>query len=395
MPSSASWNTSRRRCSARDARGPILAPTYSRSACCFITCWPAGRRSGASTTRRPCGTWRLHEPSPPRRIRPELPRDLETICLTCLEKDPGRRYASARELADDLRRWLGGESIAARPLSPMRRAGRWCRRNPVAASLAGGLAVTVAASFLILLSLLHEARTQERILRANHEAAPRALRDAMKWSRRVVSPATSAEEDRFEHLFRDLRSHLRKIHANQGGDPASRDLFVEISSVLAERINDQSPDEAEKLLHEAEEVLGREPGPSDSDPGWTDGKIRILVDLGVIASRRRRLEVAESLYREAVERLASLGPGSLGLNRRLQLMKCRNELGALLRALHRDDESKSCLEELPSARIRACHPRRRRTLPRSRPTPGRSSSSATSKAPVRPAAGQREPHPTT
>ena len=144
-----------------------------------------------------------------------------------------------------------------------------------------------------------------------------------------MSPASSAEEDRFELLFRDLQSHLRKIHANQGGDPASRDLFVEISSVLAERISHESPDEAEKLLHEAEDVLGREPGPSDSDPGWTGwedpdpGRSRC----DRFSSAKTRGGGAAALPRGR-RRLDIVGPpGRWTCNRRLRLMKCRNELG--------------------------------------------------------------------
>ncbi len=87
---------------------------------------------------------REEEPLPPRRLQPGLPRDLETVCLKCLQKDPKKRYASARELADDLDRWLAGRAILARPAGLGTRAVKWAQRYPERAGL-----IAVAAALLL------------------------------------------------------------------------------------------------------------------------------------------------------------------------------------------------------------------------------------------------------
>ena len=84
-------------------------------------------------------------PLAPRHWQPAVPRDLETICLKCLEKAPRQRYASAAALADDLRSFLLGEPIAARRIGPLERSWRWCRRKPAWALLAGVVSCTLLA----------------------------------------------------------------------------------------------------------------------------------------------------------------------------------------------------------------------------------------------------------
>ncbi|HKX63032.1 MAG TPA: serine/threonine-protein kinase, partial [Verrucomicrobiae bacterium] len=121
------------------------------------------------------------DPVPPRLLHPALSRDLETICLKCLEKEPPRRYASARELADELGRFLRDEPIHARPIGPLGRLRRWCQRKPaLATSLGAGaflLLVIVIGSPIAMLRIdaewerAEKARQEEARLRVRAELA--------------------------------------------------------------------------------------------------------------------------------------------------------------------------------------------------------------------------------
>ena len=91
------------------------------------------------------------EPPAPRLLNASVPRDLETICLKCLRKEPARRYATAQALADDLARFLKGEPIQARPTAPLTQFARWCRRHPVpAVAVIGLVAAAVASTWMVI-----------------------------------------------------------------------------------------------------------------------------------------------------------------------------------------------------------------------------------------------------
>lgn len=111
------------------------------------------------------------EPVPPSRLQPKVHRDLETICLKCLNKEPRKRYASAEALADDLQSFLGGETIQARPATRREKLWRWAWRNPLAAALAAVLLAVVATGFFLVAA---QWRRAEKNLVAAREQQTRA-----------------------------------------------------------------------------------------------------------------------------------------------------------------------------------------------------------------------------
>jgi WD40 repeat protein/tRNA A-37 threonylcarbamoyl transferase component Bud32 len=102
------------------------------------------------------------EPRRPRSLNDHIPRDLETICLRAMAKEPGQRYPTAQELADDLRRFLKGEPIEARPVGRMERAARWAKRRPAVAGLLALLALVLAVSLPGLTILWLQARAARK-----------------------------------------------------------------------------------------------------------------------------------------------------------------------------------------------------------------------------------------
>jgi tetratricopeptide (TPR) repeat protein len=177
---------------------------------------------------------RLQEPVRPTQLQPKVPRDLETICLKCLQKEPRKRYAGAEALAEDLRRFLAGEPIRARP-TPFRERGlKWVKRRPMAAALAA--VVTLAAASLIAGAFLYQGQ-RTRAAEANARIAERELRDYQRLDAirsetkdlLVQADLAKAKED-----WPKVRVLLDQAEAKVRDETVLSDLLAHIQDFLVE-----------------------------------------------------------------------------------------------------------------------------------------------------------------
>jgi WD40 repeat protein/serine/threonine protein kinase len=157
------------------------------------------------------------EPERPRTLNPRVDRDLETISLKCLEKDPHQRYASADALADDLERWLASEPITARPVGNPERMWRWCRRNPVVAGLTAYVALSLAVGTSVSTHFAIQAAARARQAVAQKERADTKAAEAVTEKERadVKAGEAVAEKERADAKAAEALANAERVLAEK------------------------------------------------------------------------------------------------------------------------------------------------------------------------------------
>jgi tetratricopeptide (TPR) repeat protein/predicted Ser/Thr protein kinase len=165
-----------------------------------------------------------HEAVSLRAWQPHLSRDLETVCQKCLEKEPHRRYATGAELAADLDRFLTGQPILARPVGPVEKGVRWCRRNPAVAGLLAAVAVILTAATGLSVTLWRQAEVERG--NAEREAARATTIAAAQVKMREDADAAAAAEKRSREAAEQAAAAERTARIEAEEMTAQLDAFL-------------------------------------------------------------------------------------------------------------------------------------------------------------------------
>jgi hypothetical protein len=254
------------------------------------------------------------EPVPPGRLNAGVPRDLETVCLKCLAKEPAKRYSSALELAEDLRRFRQGEPIRARPVGRLERAARWARRNPVVAgSLAAVVLVLVAGTAVSTAFGIAAVAAKANLQKANADltAERDRTRAALKAEARRRKQAREALDAMSSQVIDDWLAHQKELTVSQ------KQFLQRALASYEEFARDTGQDEEARA-----------------------GVAAAYFHVGNIRRQLGQLPEAEAAYRTSQKRYAGLAADFPAVPAyRRQLATSHNNLGILLQTTGRGQKA--------------------------------------------------------
>jgi eukaryotic-like serine/threonine-protein kinase len=307
------------------------------------------------------------QPVPPSRLRLKMPRDLETICLKCLHKEPDKRYARAGDLAEDLRRYVAREPIMARPTPAWERGWKWARRHPAPAALA-------AVSALFVLSMIvggaafgfyQEGQAKEqRRLRGVAEGAQKAseanfqraeqnygrARSAVDQMLTEVGQERLAHEPHMEKLRRELLTRALNFYTQflqeKGDDPGVRwetgRAYLRVGDIQ-DMLGDHET--AEKSYDNARDFFTQLRAEAPNDERYQQDLAVCLNNLGQLLKDAGRTPEAEQALRDALELRRKLVADSGQTEDRRELAAVGSNLGVLLLGFGRYTEAETLLRQ--------------------------------------------------
>ncbi len=293
------------------------------------------------------------EPPSPRKLNANVPKDLETITLRCLEKDAIKRYSSAFEVAEELRRWLSGRPIHARPINWAGRARRWISREPVVATFAFVcvgllLSIAIGASYSALMfrrQLQREAALRELATRSS-QAANRAYSESERMNGFLLSALSWGNRHPGATVRESLIGTIAETNARLDSSSAAG---ASVNQMIGQLYLDLGMlPEAEVHLTKARNTIGR--GAISGTTKW-----HVLHSLGWLRFRQKRISEARDLLTEAMDLAPEPdNPYPLGTGRLVA------ELSVVLE--HTDDEGMQQSDRL----LRSAEAQYRRMLPETR-----------------------------
>jgi tetratricopeptide (TPR) repeat protein len=321
------------------------ADVYSLGAILYelLTGWPPFRADTPLDTLRQVTE---QKPRRPRLINPRVDRDLETICLKCLEKEPQRRYVSAEELAQDLERWLAGEPIRARRARFFERCSKRPRRHTVAWVVAALLFLILILGWAVV--SVRMARIQAIMARAEVDARAESR---FQQARRAVDALLSQTAEELERpsgmrsLQRELREQVLKLYEqaarDTGTDPAARQKAARANHQLGDLYQEEGQlGKAEAAYRRAVTLWEKLASELPAEGKYSRGLAEVSCRLGILLQARGRLPEAEQLIRQGLTLLQKLTDASPAVPAyRDSLARSYANLGELLVATGRLEEA--------------------------------------------------------
>lgn len=287
----------------------------------------------------------LHdEPIPPRQLNDRIPRDLETVCLKAMSKEPDQRYATASELSDDLQRWLDGRPVLARPIGSVGRTWRWCRRNPKLAMLN---LVVIAVLLAGAIDLARYARPSEHwkqeTLAARHEAeqsrhqAEQQRLELLRLAQALVlEPTDAIRREPLEAALQSLSAIPKEQH-----DAEWTQLLATVHRRLAESLA-QSNDLGNSLEHnrQAISLLRQLIAEHPSRHEWRLELVRSLIRAGETSQSLAQATDADRFVADGLRELDSLTNESLDSEAGGAVGQTRVRVAESLTRMNRSDEAR-------------------------------------------------------